>query len=201
MSIAPQFRIWHEPRTGEIASDEITQPAWLAESSPLTRAHPDESAVAIWPIRPRATLIGVVVVPPDLELRIALNGSPLISGMHALRHADRLSNNGHEIWIAASAAIETALYDPAVHGEDVFCFLTKARLEVGEEIVRCPGFQGNTCNVIYKKASWDMAMQSASNMHCPNCGFRTGESDWQPPQHRPKKEINALLATITARSA
>ena len=128
MTSIPTFRIWCRNHADDITSTDVSRTLWISESSPIPSGRPVGLSAGIRPVVPRAAFIGVVMVPPELEERISLNGRPLWSGMHGLRHADRLDINGHEIWVAASASIEASAYDPAVHGEDVFCFLTKARL-------------------------------------------------------------------------
>jgi hypothetical protein len=146
---------------------------------------------------PRANFIGVAMVPPELEERVALNGTPLWSGMHGLRHGDRLALNGHNIWVAASTVVEPILYDPAVHGQGLVCYLTRDRLAPGESIVRCPGSNGKSCDVIYKKQAWDLAMQATPPMRCPNCNFQPGEAEWEPPQDTVKRRMHDILALIT----
>ena len=114
-----------------------------------------------------------------------------------LRHADRLDINGHAVWFATSSALETTTYDPSIHGDSAFCYLTKARLEPGQAVVVCPAAPGTTCNAIYTEEAWELAMKSATMRKCANCGFRPDESEWMPSAPRPRKKIDELLNALT----
>jgi hypothetical protein len=193
----PKIRIWQANGAMSPIAQEITQAVWLSGCSCSHSQVPQPTSIGVRPSVPRAAFIGAVIVPPELDACVALNGTLLWSGIHGLRHADRLEINGHSIWIAAIRSVEPCAYDPAVHGADVFCILTKARLSPGESIVLCPGSGGEVCNVIYKKEAWEMAMQASSNLRCPNCKFRPDDADWQPPNRGPKKRIHELLGYTT----
>ena len=201
MSILPQMRIWYRNSAGAMSKIDFSNPVWFRDTAHILNPQHLELAIGIRPIVPRAAFIGVVIVPPELDACVALNGTLLRSGINGLRHADRLEINGHSIWVAAVRSVEPCAYDAAVHGADVFCILTKARLSPGESIVLCPGSGGKACNVIYKKDAWDMAMQASSRLRCPNCQFRPDDADWQPPNREPKKRIHELLgSTINGRN-
>ena len=158
---------------------------------------PREAAMAIHPASSRGGLIGVALVPVELHRRASFNGVPLRSGACGLRHADRLEVYGHSLWIAANSSVEPTAYDPAIHGEGLVCFLTKAPLQKGESVVLCPGAPGKPCSVIYKQESWEMAMQSTTRLRCTNCNFRPDEAPWRPPVDHPSKRIDDLLAIHT----
>ena len=152
--------------------------------------------VVIQPLYPVAGVIGAMVVAESSSRRVSLNGVPLAAGIHLLRHADRVDIDQQTFWISTQATVEETTYDPAVHGEEVFCFLTKARLTEGQPIKICPGVPGNDCGVIYKAAAWDMAMQSSTPLKCPNCGYRSGHAEWHPPELRTRKTIDGILQLI-----
>ena len=151
----------------------------------------------IHPVGSCADAIGVLFVLPGIECVVALNGIPLAEGMHTLRHADRVDAGTQSYWVAARQQVEEATYDAAVHGEDVFCFLTKARLRQGQAIKICPGTHATRCGVIYKSEAWDLAMHTASFAKCPHCGYRPHEAEWQPSPRSPKptdkKALHELL--------
>lgn len=111
---------------------------------------------------------------------ITRNGVPLPAGVHLVRHKDRLDYGGESYWVAVEHEVRVASYDPDVHGADVYCFVTKARLRAGEEIVVCPGRPGAACGVIYRKPAWDMAREANARFRCPRCGFDPGAGDWEP---------------------
>lgn len=117
---------------------------------------------------------------PDTAGSVSRNGVPLPAGVHLVRHRDRLEFGGVSYWVAVEREVRVVLYEPDVHGADVFCFVTKARLRAGEEIVVCPGRPGTECGVIYKKPAWDMAIEANARFRCPRCGFDPGAGDWQP---------------------
>jgi hypothetical protein len=198
MNILPKLRIWCQSHASESISSDVTHPVWFSVSSPTPSAQPLDRAVGIRPIVPRGAFIGVAIVPAELQATIAINGTPIGSGLHGLRHADRLDLNGHSIWIAASSSVEITAYDPAIDGDKNYCFITKAPLAAGQAIVRCPGFRGKACNVIYLRDAWERAMQTPTRLRCANCGFRPDEAEWQPPQHEPRRRLDDILATIVS---
>jgi len=196
MTIIPKFRVWRREHAGDVAPTDVTQPMWFSESSPTPSAQPLDRAVGIRPIVPRGAFIGVAIVPIELQATIAINGTPVGSGLHGLRHTDRLDLNSHSIWIAANSSAEITSYDPAIDGDKNYCFITKAPLAAGQAIVRCPGFRGKLCNVVYLKESWERAMQTPTRLRCAYCGFRPDEAEWQPPKHEPRRRLDDILATI-----
>jgi hypothetical protein len=154
------------------------------------------TGVVIQPLHPVAGVIGALVVAVSSSRRVSLNGIPLAAGIHLLRHADRVDVDQQTYWISTQATIEEATYDPALHGEEVFCFMTKARLAAGQPIKICPGVPGTDCGVIYKAAAWDMAMQSSTPLKCPSCGYRPGQAEWHPPVPKIRKSIDGILQLI-----
>ena len=105
-------------------------------------------------------------------------------GLHELRHADRLELRRETFWISTEFSAEETDYDPAKHPPDAFCFLTKARLSEGDPITICPGTPDTACGMVYKRAAWVMAQQSATAFGCPNCGFTPARAAWTPPVQR-----------------
>jgi hypothetical protein len=193
----PSLCIWHAKPDSGATRHHVSHPLWFTESAPFPSTEPQELAVGIRPIPLRAGFIGVAMVPPELDERVALNGTPLWSGMHGLRHGDRLEINGHNIWVAARTSVEAVAYDPAVHGQALICFLTRDRLAPGEAIVLCPGSNGKACNVIYKKQAWDLAMQATPRLRCTNCSFGPDDAEWEPPKDHVKRRIHDVLASVT----
>lgn len=196
------FRVWYQNNSdGDFVPLDTARPLWLSQSTPIPSAQPTDYAVGIHPIAPRAHFIGVAIVPVELHASVAINGTPVGSGMHGLRHADRLDLNGHSVWIAASLSVEPTAYDPAVHGEPKHCFISKMPLVAGQAIVLCPGRPGVPCNVIYAQESWEMVMQTQTQLRCANCRFHPDDAEWRPIEHQPRKRINDVLATIINESA
>lgn len=195
-SILPQIRLWCRDHDGNFMPTEVAHSVWFSESSPAPSAQPRDNAIGIRPIRPRGAFIGVAIVPVELQERIAINGTPVGSGLIGLRHADRLDLNGHSVWIAANLSVETTTYDPAVHGEGIFCFISKLPLVTGQAIALCPGLPGKPCNVVCAQESWERAMQVQTQLRCAGCGFRPDDTEWRPTEHQPRKRINDILATV-----
>lgn len=189
--------LWYRNNRGDVVPIPASKTLWFGVSKPILGEKAAVGAVAICPIESRAGYIGVAAVPDELAGQVTLCGNPLWAGMHALRHADRLVVNGQSVWIAANFAFEAVAYDPAVHGEDLRCFISKARLSPGQEIVCCPGTPGHPCGQIYAKTSWGRAMQSQAQMRCANCGFHPDAADWRPPDLQSSRTIDDILKNIT----
>jgi hypothetical protein len=150
----------------------------------------DDAAIdkpRVIPVAAGQSAIAVLLVPTALADRMTSNGVPLAAGMHLLRHTDRLEYAGRVYWVAASAEICEVPYDAAVHGDDLYCFLTKARLRAGEPIVVCPGRPGVACDAKYRKAAWEMAQATNTRFKCPRCGFEPGAGEWRPTLPRPSR--------------
>jgi hypothetical protein len=135
------------------------------------------------PTRPASGALAALLVPA--EAGVVRNGVPLPPGAHALFHGDALIVRQRRYWVAAAIEVAVAQYDPAAHGDNVFCFFTKGRLKAGEAIVVCPGRPGTECSVIYKQAAWELAIKANVKFQCPRCGFDPAAGDWQPTLPRP----------------
>lgn len=193
----PPIRVWY--RSGERGAAERTDargPLWLRDKGPLLSASPRRMSVSIRPIIPRCEIIALAFVPIDLEMFVSLNGVPLRAGFHGVRHADQLDIHEHSIWLAAIRTVQVCAYDPARHGSDVFCTITKARLSPGESIVVCPGTDKVACQAIYRQEAWEMAMSAPSQLRCPMCKFRPDDAEWMPPAAQPKPQIRNLFKAI-----
>ena len=143
----------------------------------------DESGVASPQLIPTTAVnraVAALLVPHQFDRLLMRNGVPLVSGTHVLRHTDRLDYEGRTWWVAARREVGDVPYEAAIHGEDVYCFITKARLQADEVIVVCPGPSGAECGAIYRKAAWEMVQQSNARFRCPRCGFDPAAADWQP---------------------
>lgn len=166
---------------------------WKGEGSPavrrLTQAWTLQALLADelgGPQRPR--LIPTTAAPGAIAALlvgescggVTRNGVPLPAGAHLLAHADRLDFEGHTWWVAAACEVREVPFDPLVHGEDVYCYITKARLRPGDPVVVCPGCPGAGCGAIYRQAAWDMAVSSNARFRCPRCGFEPAAGEWRP---------------------
>lgn len=137
------------------------------------------------PVRSGRGAVAALLVPGGVLVR--RNGVPLPPGAHAVLHADCVQTDDARYWVAAATEIAVSQYEPALHGEGVYCFFTKARLKPGEAIVVCPGRPGAECSVIYKQAAWQMAIQADVQFQCPRCGFDPAAGDWQPELPAPSQ--------------
>jgi hypothetical protein len=155
--------------------------------------------VIVQPIRSARGAIGVAIVP-DWHVRpAALNGIPLRAGLHLLHESDCLEVGATRYFVSAEVTAEDTFYDPAVHGEDIYCALTKARLVAGQPITICPGTPSARCGVLYKAEAWDLAMrQSKPSMQCTNCGYSTSAAEWVPPARKTRKKLDELYRRIHA---
>jgi hypothetical protein len=193
--ITKKLRLWYQNLSGDFESLDAASPVWLTQSTPVPSAQPVKCAVGIRAIVPRTPFIGAAIVPVELHASVAINGSPVGSGLHGLRHTDRVEVNGHSVWVAASLTVETTAYDPAVHGERMYCFISKMPLAAGQQVVVCPGAPGKPCNAIYAKDAWKRAMQTQTNLRCANCKFHPEDAEWTPTEPQSRKRIHELLAT------
>jgi hypothetical protein len=193
--------LWHLI-DGQPQPVEAAAPLWLAGGDGGHRPSPErrDGAVMIAPIQPLRQAVAAALVPDAASGSIARDGIPLAAGLHALPHGARLELDGSTFWISSQSAHEETSYDPQHHGPDVFCFITKARLAAGDAITICPGTPGKTCGVIYKKAAWDMALQSPRPFRCPSCGYDPRRSQWQPPRPAPPATLDDLLAIVSRRA-
>jgi hypothetical protein len=180
---------------------EATEPVALQPSVPhvveitATAVFPS-TGVLVAPIAPLAGAVGVLFHRNTTAGVVSRNGVPVGPGMHLLRHSDRLDVAGQRFWISVAPSVEIAAYDPAVHGVDVFCYLTKARLKPGQQIKICPGMPGQSCGAIYKAEAWEMAMQSEPPMPCASCGYHTRAAEWQPPKGKPHASLTDRLRDL-----
>jgi hypothetical protein len=160
--------------------DTLVLPAESTGGTDDARAAP-----RLMPTSVRSPGIAALLVPTGLPGRVARNGVPLPPGAHVLQHADRVDYDGRAYWVAAASEVGAVPYDAAVHGEDVYCFITKSRIRDGEPIVVCPGRPGAECHAIYRQVAWDMALESNVRFRCPRCGFEPAAAEWRPTLPRP----------------
>ena len=169
-----KIALWHAAGQGPPARHEVAGPTWLSEAglrAASQHAPGDlDHRLLLLPASAGRRDCCVVLVPDALARTVSRNHDPLPAGLHRLRHADRLDLAGQTVWVAESRAAEVIEYDPAVHGEDVFCARTKARLVPGARVVRCPD-----CGLLYTERAW------ALSIPCHICGHDSKQSEWQPP--------------------
>lgn len=158
---------------------QVSQPTMLT-SDQTAPDHSTATHPTLIPTGAVSSAVAGLLVPPRLDRYVTRNGVPLASGVHVLRHTDRLDYEGRTWWVAASREICAVPYDAAIHGADVHCFITKARLQADEPIVVCPGPAGADCGAIYRQPAWDMVQQSNARFRCPRCGFDPAADEWQP---------------------
>jgi hypothetical protein len=156
----------------------------------------DAAETVIHALRTSVGAVGVLLHSGRRTPPVCLNGVPLPAGLHVLRHADRVDVSPRSFWISTVTQVEETTYEPAVHGDDVYCFLTKARLSAGQTIKVCPGPPGTECGVVYTAAAWNLAMGAESSLKCPNCGYRPDQAKWHPPGPRNRKSLDDILHLI-----
>jgi hypothetical protein len=170
-----------------------------ADDSPASAAGWSRHSVLAVPIEPVDGGLGVLLVP-DGGAPVAINGVAVPPGLHLLRHADRLDVAGRLHWVSQRCEVEHVEYDPAVHGDNVYCYLTKARLRPGQAIRICPGLAGSPCGALYTAEAWEMAMQSQPPMPCASCGYHRTKAEWSPPpaRVRPREPLAHRLQRLVA---
>jgi hypothetical protein len=181
----------------ELQARRLQQSLALANDAP-SRSSASQPAPRLLPLSLAGHGVAALVVPPDLPCGVTRNGVPLQPGAHVLHHADRLDHAGRVYWVAAVLVVSAVPYDPAVHGEDQHCFITKSRLRAEELIVVCPGRPGVSCGAIYRQPAWDMALETNARFRCPRCGFEPAAGEWRPTLPSPDR-LPALLALADRR--
>lgn len=144
---------------------------------------PDRSSVLMACLEGENGSCAAVFVPPKHGQPVRLNRVELPSGMHLLAHGDRLDVGGRIFWVSLRALAEETVYDPKIHGEDCFCFRTKARLEAGDATVICPGTPEMPCEMIYKASAWK------AGVRCHNCRFDPSAPAWKPAAPREGRSV------------
>ena len=117
------------------------------------------------------------------------NGAPLAPGMHVLRHGDALEPGGgigargRRVWISRVLEAREEPWRPSREDEDLFCARSKARIEPGAPVVRCPA-----CALVYAAAAWQ------AEPRCHACRFDGRQAPWTPPvDPQPVASLDALL--------
>ena len=153
-------------------------------------------APLIAPLSAGREAIAAVLVPLSCADCLTINKLSLTAGLFALRDRDHLQFHNHSFWVSATCMTEETEYDPARHGPDVFCFMTKARLREGEEITICPGQPGVACGTIYKRAAWNAFVEQPGGFRCPNCSFDPHAPAWQPSLPAPRRSLAHLIHSM-----
>ncbi len=118
--------------------------------------------------------IAALLVPPN-GCAASRNGIPMHAGAYVVQDRDRIDVDDLTFWAAISNSVQVSHYSADVHGPDVYCFITKARLRDQEEVICCPN-----CELIYRKAAWEMAVEADPAFRCPRCRFDPSAGDWRP---------------------
>jgi hypothetical protein len=136
--------------------------------------------------------VAAAIVPVGLAAYVTLNHQPLGPGITVLAHQDRLAVDESVCCISAEGSDAPVAYDPAVHGDNLFCARTKARLAPGEPVVACPGVG---CGLLYKAEAWCIGLP------CAACQFDPQKGGWRPTTARAKgTTLNELLQLAETRS-
>lgn len=181
---------------GEPRRVAASTPLWLGRDAGELASEPRDGAVLLMAIQPLRQAVAAALVPNAMSGEVSRDGIPLAAGLHELPHGARLEIDDATYWVSAESVPEETSYQPELHGRDVYCFYTKARLATGDAITICPGTPGKTCGVIYKRASWETALQAPRPFKCPNCKFDPKQAQWQPPRAERRKRLDDLLARI-----
>lgn len=188
--------IWLRQDSAGLQSQQVTSPVWLGSAGLVQAGYLEapSNSVLLQPAN-HVGAVGLLMFSCD-STHVLLNGLPIAVGAHAVRHGDRIDVGDQTFWVSVDSHAEEVGYDPAIHGDDVFCFLTKARIVAGQMIKICPGTPGTSCGVIYKSDAWDMAFRSDTPMKCPNCGNSSERGRWQPPEQKTKRSLDGIFQLI-----
>lgn len=185
--------LWHALGDDPPRRHPLDRPVWVT-SEALTPAadQPAEDGhdgVLIVPTPAERFACCGLLVPERVGRAASRNRGPLAPGLHRLRHEDRIEIGKQTVWVAESRLAEPTTYSPDVHGEDLFCARTKARLHAqDDQVVACPG-----CGVLFSQRAWDLLIP------CHLCGHDPNQDEWQPPRgRRPTDGVKQLLALVGA---
>ena len=175
----------------ELVSGETAVPLVLGEGVTRPWKHGMPAGPVLVPVsdgaveREDGILAVLVVVPgggataPSPSAVVArVNGAGAPAGMHLLRHADRIEVGRTVYWVSSAGIPREQAYDPAVHGEDVFCFLSKVRFAPGDALVACPGTPQRPCGMLISKRALE------AGLTCHACGWNPDAPAWRPTPPR-----------------
>lgn len=154
-------------------------PRGMSESTSARRR-----GVLVVPLRHCRTA-AAMVVPDEDDARVHRNRVAVPAGVVVLEHGDRVTFEGRDHWIAVTRRASDVPYEPAVHGEGLFCALSRARVAQGEPIVCCPGPAGGSCDLRVRAEVWRKVIASG-RYRCPGCGYDPAAESFRPP--RPRRE-------------
>lgn len=168
-----QTVLWR--RASSHAAAEASHLEAVGQPIDTTIGEPAESTAWITPARTNGIAGAVAFVPDGLESPITRNGVRLSSGVHVLRHGDRLQLGEATVWFAVDGTPTERPYEPASDGADRFCARTKVRLRDGEPVTACPGTPTQSCGELYRSAAWN------GELACHGCGFDARSPGFTPP--------------------
>lgn len=152
---------------------------------------PGPHSILLTPIEPAADMCAVALIPDASATMTLVNGARVQAGLHVLRHADHLVVDGRTIWTSITATPDDVDYDPRVHGDPLYCFRTKARIEVGDRIVVCRGRPDIDCGMKFSAAAW------STGIACHRCRASPADPGWMPPAPRQSGSLEQLLHLAT----
>jgi len=150
----------------------------------------DWDAVLVLPLEATQGPVAAALVPEALDGIATRHGLPLEAGLHLLRHADRIDLAGWTVWIAGDGPPVEEPYDEAVHGAGQHCGRTRARLNPGELVVRCPGTATAQCGMLYRADAWRL------HLPCHSCRHDPKRPAWRPPAPQPRSRIHELVRLL-----
>lgn len=182
--------LWHMKSDGACHSHRATAPVTLHGTELSAASEGIATDRLCFVPDNHGDALGALLVPEAALESVTRRGIRLRPGMHPLQHADQLQIGTAVLWISAEAEPDRTTYDPQLHGANVFCARTKARLQPGEAIVVCPGTPSASCGWIYKASAW------TPQLVCPRCGFDPQHAPWEPPRRPTTEPSHDLIARI-----
>jgi hypothetical protein len=174
---------------------ELDGKAFLSPAG-VSRAADEEAAAladhaVVMPAAVEGDYCAVMIVPEILSWKIRLNDAPAPAGLHVLKPRDKIEVSvTRHVWIGDPRA-RVQVYDPDIHGKDVFCARTRARLQSGARIVVCPTLR---CGAIYTEKAYGLCVP------CHKCGSNPVKEEWRPVfDENACGSLDSLLARIKAR--
>ena len=188
--------LWQQRGDGAPERHSCTTPFLLGLARTTGGGEGGAVAPVVVPARPGSTArraaVGVLVVPPAWGRRITRDRLRLPAGLYLLAHGMCLELDDLQVWVSAAGQPVTTTYDGVANGADAFCPRTKARLESGEPVVRCPGTPDRDCGLLYRETAWDPTLT------CRHCGYDPQAPEWRPPARQERSRLDALIELARA---
>lgn len=190
-------KIWARSPDGQWRSISCHEPIWISSSgsTPASQGSDDGSAtdrVLVSQIAADHSVCAALLRPDQANITLRINQLHVpVGGLHLLRHGDRVSIDGRELWFSIHTTPDPDRYDPDRHGTPAYCARTKKPLESNDDVIVCGGRPERDCGLLYSVHAW-----SAVDTPCHECGATKDEAPWAPPLESADPAIDRLLRLV-----